>query len=176
DTCTAFRDENILDSGSTWYYVYETKDGQYVAIGSIEGRFYRELLRLTGLEGEPLPDQRDRTRWPELRARLASAFRQRTREEWCTAMEGSDVCFAPVLSLTEAPQHPHNRARSTFGEPEAAPQRAPAPRFSRSKPTVARPPAARPGEHSEEVLADWGYSAAEVQALIDSGAVSGGRR
>ena len=173
---TDARGENILDSGAPWYDVYETKDGQYVAIGSIEGRFYRELLRLTGLEGEPLPDQRDRTRWPELRARLASAFRQRTREEWCTAMEGSDVCFAPVLSLTEAPQHPHNRARSTFVEIEGVPQPAPAPRFSRSKPTVARPPAARPGEHSEEVLADWGYSAEEVRALIDSGAVSGGRR
>ena len=95
------RGENVLDSGAPWYDVYETRDGRHVAIGSIEGKFYRELLRLTGLEGEALPAQHDRARWPELRARLARAFREKTRDEWCAVMEGSDVCFAPVLSMVE---------------------------------------------------------------------------
>jgi alpha-methylacyl-CoA racemase len=158
------RGDNILDSGSPWYDVYETKDGKHVAIGSIEKRFYGELLRLTGLEGEELPAQRDKARWAELRERLARAFREKTRDEWCAVMEGSDVCFAPVLSMAEAPRHPHNVARSTFVEVDGVVQPAPAPRFSRSKPAIQRPPARR-GEHTAGALADWGFTDDEIAGL-----------
>src|SRR4029453_8769536 len=120
------RGDNILDSGAPWYDVYETQDGEYIAIGSIEKRFYGELLRLTGLEGEPLPAQHDKPRWSELRAKLTEVFKQNTRDERCRVMEGSDVCFAPVLSLTEAPAHPPNRARGTCVEVEGVVQPGPA--------------------------------------------------
>jgi alpha-methylacyl-CoA racemase len=165
------RGDNILDSGSPWYDVYETRDGKHVAIGSIEKRFYGELLRLTGLEGEDLPAQRDKTRWPELRERLTRAFREKTRDEWCAVMEGSDVCFAPVLSMAEAPRHPHNAARSTFVEVDGVVQPAPAPRFSRSKPSIQRPPARR-GEHTDAALADWGFTGDEIAGLHASRAIA----
>jgi alpha-methylacyl-CoA racemase len=164
------RGDNILDSGAPWYDVYETQDGEYVAIGSIEGRFYGDLLRLTGLEGEALPPQRDKARWGELRARLTEVFKQKTREEWCRILEGSDVCFAPVLSLTEAPAHPHNRARGTFVEVEGVIQPGPAPRFSRTPAAIQRPPA-RPGEHTEEALRDWGFTVDDLAALRAQGAL-----
>jgi alpha-methylacyl-CoA racemase len=164
------RGDNILDSGAPWYDVYETQDGEYVAIGSIEGRFYGDLLRLTGLEGEALPPQRDKARWGELRARLTEVFKQKTREEWCRILEGSDVCFAPVLSLTEAPAHPHNRARGTFVEVDGVMQPGPAPRFSRTPAAIQRPPA-RPGEHTEEALRDWGFTADDLAALRAQGAL-----
>jgi alpha-methylacyl-CoA racemase len=165
------RGDNILDSGSPWYDVYETRDGKYVAIGSIEKRFYQELLDRTGLAGEALPPQRDKARWPELRARLTEVFKQKTREEWCAIMEGSDVCFAPVLSMAEAARHPHNQARGTFVEVDGVPQPAPAPRFSRSKPAIQRPPSRR-GEHTEPALGDWGFSAADIAALRADGAIA----
>ena len=165
------RGDNILDSGAPWYDVYETSDGKHVAIGSIEKRFYGELLKLTGLEGQPLPAQRDKAKWAELRARLGQVFKSKTREEWCRIMEGSDVCFAPVLSMVEAPQHPHNQARSTFIEVAGVTQPAPAPRFSRSKATVQRPPAKR-GEHTEEALRDWGFAEADLAALRRAGAIA----
>jgi len=165
------RGDNILDSGAPWYDVYETQDGKYVAIGSIEGRFYGELLRLTGLTGEALPPQWEKARWGELRARLTEVFKQKTRDEWCRIMEGSDVCFAPVLSMTEAPAHPHNRARGTFVEVDGVPQPGPAPRFSRTPGAIGRPPAA-PGQHTEEALRDWGFSADELADLRKSGAIA----
>ncbi len=164
------RGDNILDSGAPWYDVYETQDGRYVAIGAIEARFYADLLRLTGLDGEALPPQRDKARWGELRARLTEVFKQKTREEWCRILEGSDVCFAPVLSLTEAPAHPHNRARGTFVEVEGVVQPGPAPRFSRTPAAIQRPPA-RPGEHTEEALHDWGFTADDLAALRAQGAL-----
>ena len=165
------RGDNILDSGAPWYDVYETRDGKYVAIGSIEKRFYQELLDRAGLAGEPLPPQRDKTRWPELRARLTDVFKQKTRDEWCAAMEGSDVCFAPVLSMAEAAQHPHNAARGTFVEVDGVAQPAPAPRFSRSKPAIQRPPARR-GADTEPALADWGFAPADIAALRAAGAIA----
>ena len=165
------RGDNILDSGAPWYDVYETQDGKYVAIGSIEGRFYGELLRLTGLTGEALPPQWEKARWGELRARLTEVFKQKTRDEWCRIMEGSDVCFAPVLSMAEAPAHPHNRARGTFVEVDGVPQPGPAPRFSRTPGAIGRPPAA-PGQHTEEALRDWGFSADELADLRKSGAIA----
>ena len=164
------RGDNLLDSGAPWYDVYETKDDKYVAIGSLERRFYGELMRLTGLAGDNPPKQWDRTQWPDLRARLATVFKAKTRDEWCAIMEGSDVCFAPVLSYAEAPQHPHNRARATFVEVDGIEQPAPAPRFSRTPPAIQRPPA-RPGEHTEEALADWGFSAADIAQLRQAGAL-----
>jgi alpha-methylacyl-CoA racemase len=164
------RGDNLLDSGAPWYDVYETKDGKYVAIGSLERRFYGELMRLTGLAGDNPPKQWDRTQWPDLRARLATVFKAKTRDEWCAIMEGSDVCFAPVLSYAEAPQHPHNRARATFVEVDGIEQPAPAPRFSRTPPAIQRPPA-RPGEHTEEALTDWGFSAADIAQLRQAGAL-----
>ena len=165
------RGDNILDSGAPWYDVYETQDGKYVAIGSIEGRFYGDLLRLTGLTGEALPPQWDKARWGELRARFTEVFKQKTRDEWCRLMEGSDVCFAPVLSMAEAPAHPHNRARGTFVELEGVPQPGPAPRFSRTPGAIARPPAA-PGQHTEEALRDWGFSADDLARLRKAGAIA----
>ncbi|MBI2526108.1 MAG: CoA transferase [Candidatus Rokubacteria bacterium] len=164
------RGDNVLDSGAPWYDVYETKDGRYVAIGSLEKRFYGELMRLTGLAADTPPKQWDRTQWPELRARLAATFKSKTREEWRAIMEGSDVCFAPVLSYSEALQHPHNRARGTFVEVDGIEQPAPAPRFSRTPAAIQRPPA-RPGEHTEEALGDWGFSAADIAALRAAGAL-----
>ena len=163
------RGANLLDSGAPWYDVYETKDGKYVAIGSIEGRFYAELIQRLGLEGEALPKQYDLKRWPELRARFAARFKEKTRDEWCAAMEGSDVCFAPVLTLEEAPKHPHNAARGTFVEVDGILQPAPAPRFSRTPGAIAGPPP-KPGEHTDRGLADWGFTAAEIAALKQAGA------
>jgi alpha-methylacyl-CoA racemase len=163
------RGTNMLDSGAHFYDVYETADGRYVSIGSIEPQFYAELLRITGLEEAELP-QMDRSRWPELKARLAEVFRTRTRDEWCQAMEGTDVCFAPVLSLGEAPGHPHNRHRGTFVEVAGVVQPAPAPRFSRTPGSVSRPPA-HAGQDTEAVLADLGFAPSEIADLRSSGAV-----
>jgi alpha-methylacyl-CoA racemase len=164
------RGANILDSGAPWYDVYETKDGKYVSIGSIEAKFYAELLRLTGLDNEDLPKQWDKAGWPKLRARFTEVFKQKTRDEWCQIMEGSDVCFAPVLSPLEVANHPHNKARGTFIEVEGVVQPGPAPRFSRTKAEVQRPPA-RPGEHTEEALKDWGFASKEIESLRAAGAV-----
>ena len=164
------RGENILDTGAHYYNVYETSDGKYVSIGSIEGKFYAELLRLTGLEGEKLPRQNDRTQWPAFQERLKAVFKTKTRDQWCAIMEGSEVCFAPVLTMIEAPQHPHNRHRGTFVEVDGVVQPAPAPRFSRTPSKIQRPPA-RPGEHTEEGLREWGFSASELEQLRSSGAI-----
>ena len=105
------RGENALDGASPWYQVYETSDGQYVSIANVEKKFHDELLRITGLDKENLPGQHDRKNWPKLRARFAELFRGKTRAEWCALLEGSETCFAPVLTIPEAMEHPHNRAR-----------------------------------------------------------------
>ncbi len=165
------RGTNMLDSGAHYYDVYETADGEYVSIGSIEPQFYAELLRLTGLEGEDLPWQHDRNQWPELKDRLAKIFREKTRDEWCEVMEGTDVCFAPVLSLHEAPEHPHNVHRGTFTEVAGITQPAPAPRFSRTPGAITSPPP-HAGQHTDEVLTDWGVAdAARIAELREAGAV-----
>ncbi len=165
------RGDNILDTGAHYYDVYETRDGQYVAIGSIEAKFYDELLRLSGLKGEDLPHQQDRTSWPAMKERLKALFRTRTRDEWCKIMEGSDVCFAPVLSMDEAPRHPHNRHRGTFVEQGGVTQPGPAPRFSRTPSAIQRPPA-RPGEHTEAALRDWGFAVSDLERLRKCGAIA----
>ncbi len=165
------RGTNLLDTGAHFYDVYETSDGKYVSIGSIEPQFYAELLEKTGLSGLPLPHQMDRSKWAELKERLRGIFRTKTRDEWCKIMEGSDVCFAPVLSLSEAPEHPHVKARSTFVTVAGAVQAAPAPRFSRTPCEISRPPA-HPGQHTDEALADWGLSPAEITKLREAKAIA----
>jgi len=164
------RGENILDTGAHFYDVYETKDGQYVSIGSIEAKFYAELLKRSGLEGQEMPRQMDRKAWPDLKEKFSALFKAKTRDEWCKIMEGSDICFAPVLSMAEAPNHPHNQLRGTFVEVEGVVQPGPAPRFSRTPSKIQRPPA-KPGEHTEEALREWGFSAADLDKLRGSGAI-----
>lgn len=164
------RGENILDTGAHYYNVYETKDGQYVSVGSIEPKFYAELLRLTGLEREELPRQNDRSAWSALTEKLAAIFKTKTRAEWDELLEGSDICYAPVLNMKEAAGHPHNQARATFVEIDGVPQPAPAPRFSRTPSAIQRPPAS-PGEHTEEALRDWGFETADLDRLRGHGVI-----
>jgi alpha-methylacyl-CoA racemase len=163
------RGSNLLDTGAHFYDVYETRDGKHVSIGSIEPQFYAELLEKTGLEGEELPGQHDRSQWPKLRERFAAIFKKKTREEWCAIMEGSDVCFAPVLSMGEAPEHPHNLHRRTFIERGGVIQAAPAPRFSRTPPELTCS-APHIGQDTESVLADHGFDSEEIAKLVASGA------
>lgn len=168
--------ESLFAGAAPYYDTYETKDGAYVAIGSLEPQFFAELLDRLGLDRErygamglPALDEATRTQhWPELRAAIAAAFRSRTREEWQARLEGTDVCFAPVLSLDEAARHPHNVARETFIEVEGLLQNAPAPRFSRSTLPTPHPPR-RAGEDSATVLQEAGYGAAEIEALRREG-------
>jgi alpha-methylacyl-CoA racemase len=165
------RGENILDSGAHFYDVYETADGKYISVGSIEPKFYAELLRLTGLGKGDLPQQLDRPKWPELRKILRGLFKTKTREEWCAILEGTDACFAPVLAMEEAPNHPHNRARGTFLKIDGVIQPGPAPRFSRTKAEIQGPPA-KPGQHTDAVLSSWGFRAEEISELHRVGIVS----
>jgi alpha-methylacyl-CoA racemase len=159
------RGTNILDTGAPWYNVYETKDGKYVSIGSIEGRFYEDLVRRLGV---PDLGQHDRSRWPEMHSLFSKTFRSKTREEWCKVFEGSDACFAPVLSWSEARRDPHNRSRKSFLEVAGVEQPAPAPRFSRTPGAVRRAPPER-GEGGRQALADWGFGAAEIDRLAAQG-------
>ncbi len=165
------RESNLLDGGAHFYDTYETQDGKYVAIGSIEPQFYAELLQKAGLEGESLPRQMDRSQWPALKERFTRLFQSKTRDEWCQIMEGSDICFAPVLTMGEAPEHPHNRARGTYVEAHGVKQPAPAPRFSRTPGRLERPPA-HPGQHTDDVLASFGFSRAEIAKLRESKAIA----
>ncbi len=165
------RGANLLDGGAPFYDTYETADGKWVAVGALEPQFFTALLERTGIDEPELAEQWDFSRWPELRRRLAEVFKSRTREEWCEVMEGSDACFAPVLSMAEAIEHEHNQARQAFMDIEGVIQQAPAPRFSRTPGEVRRPPPA-PGEHTEEALGDWGFSAEELEALRAAGVIS----
>lgn len=164
------RGSNLLDSGAPWYDVYETSDGKYVSIGSIERRFYAELLTRLGLAGEKLPAQLDRSGWPVLRQRFTEVFKTKTRTEWEQVFEGSDACFAPVLTLEEAPSHPHNAVRTGFVLRDGVQQPAPAPRFSRTKEQLASPPPTV-GRDTRTVLADAGYGEAEIADLEAKGVV-----
>jgi alpha-methylacyl-CoA racemase len=162
------RGANALDSGAPWYDVYETKDGKYVAIGSIEPKFYAELLERLGLSPDQLPPQHERDRWPELRARLADTFRLKTREEWTAVFDGSDACFAPVLTFSEARTHPHNASRGTFVEAARVVQPAPAPRLSRTPGRIRGAPPER-GAGGREALGQWGFSDEEIGRLAALG-------
>ena len=162
------RGVNILDTGAPWYDVYETKDGKYVSIGAIEAKFYEDLVSRLRLAVQDLPGQHERARWPELRQTFQKAFKAKTRDEWCKVFEGSDACFAPVLTFSEARAHPHNESRAGFVEVGGVAQPAPAPRFSRTPGAVRRAPPER-GEGGLAALADWGFSTAEVERLRSRG-------
>ncbi|RFU87211.1 CoA transferase [Streptomyces triticagri] len=147
------RGSNLLDGGCPFYGNYETADGGYMAVGALERQFYDEFVRLLGIEDEA-PGRKDFARWDELRSAIAERFKTRTRDEWTAVFAGSDACVAPVLSLREAPQHPHLAARGTFVEHSGITQPAPAPRFS-ATPGAVRSAPARPGAHTAEIAADW---------------------
>jgi alpha-methylacyl-CoA racemase len=164
---TENRGSNILDSGAPWYNVYETKDGKHVSIGAIEERFYQEFLKRMQLAEKDFP-QHDRSKWSLHKAAFATAFKAKTRDEWVKVFEGSDACFAPVLSWSEAPRHPHNRARSAFVSVKRVEQPAPAPRFSRTTPEIQRGPPER-GEGGAQALAAWGFDAQQVKRLTSLG-------
>ena len=164
------RGSNMLDGGAHFYNTYETKDGKFVCIGAIEPQFYAELVEKAGLDPQRFAPQMDAARWGEFKTELAAVFKTRTRDEWCAIMEGSDVCFAPVLSILEAPAHPHNRQRDTFVDVDGVTQPAPAPRFSRTPPEISHS-ARSPGQDTRAVLADIGLAAEEVDALAAAGAV-----
>ncbi len=165
------RGTNMLDSGAPFYDVYETADGEYVSIGSIEPQFYALLLELSGLGQMDIPDQHSSDDWPAMKETVAQVFRSKTRDEWCELMEHTDVCFAPVLSLDEAPQHPHNVERETFIEVDGIVQAAPSPRFSATVPEV-KGPAVAAGSDTDDILGELGKSADQIAALRDSGAVA----
>jgi alpha-methylacyl-CoA racemase len=165
------RGTNMLDGGAHFYDTYETSDGRHVSVGSIESQFYAELIEKTGLAGEELPGQMARDEWPVMQQRLEAIFKTKTRDEWCEIMEGSDVCFAPVLSIAEAPLHPHNVHRKSFVEIGGFAQPAPAPRFSRTEAELPGP-AAHPGQHTDAALADWGFSPDELAKLRESKAIA----
>ena len=160
------RGDNVLDTGAPWYNVYETKDGKYVSIGSIEARFFEELVQRLRLAN--VPPQHDRSRWPEMKALFENTFRSKTRDEWVGVFEGSDACFAPVLSFSEARRDAHSISRRSHVEVKGVEQPAPAPRFSRTPPSVRRAPPER-GEGGAQALADWGFNETEIKGLISRG-------
>jgi alpha-methylacyl-CoA racemase len=163
---------NVLDGGAPFYNVYETADGRYLTLGCGEPQFYAELLMRIGLgaeKAELLRIQSDQATWPDVKARLAAVFKSKPLTEWSALLDGTNTCFAPVLTWDEAPAHPHNAAHGTFTTVDGVVQPAPAPRFSR---TPASPPSLpdRAGGHTTEILLDWGFSQEEVSALLAAGA------
>ncbi|HBX00887.1 MAG TPA: carnitine dehydratase, partial [Gammaproteobacteria bacterium] len=158
--------------GAHFYGTYETKDGKFVSIGSIEPQFYALLLEKTGLADDPgLPRQMSRQDWPALKEKLAGIMASKTRDQWDAIMLGTDICYAPILTLEEAAEHPHNKERGTLVEANGVLQAAPAPRFSRTAPEMPGPVAV-PGDNSREILAGLGMSDSEIDALFESGAVA----
>ena len=165
------RGTNLLDSGAPFYDVYECADGKWLAIGAIEAQFYAQLLEGLGLASDDtLPDQNDAARWPELHDRIAAVVRTRTRDDWADHFDGTDACVAPVLTMGEAPTHPHAVARGAFADVEGVPQPAPAPRFGRTP--AGAPRAAVEGADAADVLSDWGIDAARVAELRATGALT----
>lgn len=164
------RVSNFLDGGAHFYRCYRTKDKKFVSIASIEAKFYALLLAALDLDPADLPDQMDRPTWPAMARKLEALFAQKTRDEWCEIMEGTDICFAPVLSFAEAPGHPHNQARSSFPEIAGVVQPGPAPRFSRTPSAIQSAPPTL-GADTSEGLAAWGFSAAEIETLLADKAI-----
>lgn len=167
------RESNPLDGGAPFWRCYETKDGKHISLGCVEAKFYDLLLKTLEIDPAGLPDQLDPAGWPEIIAILDAKFREKTRDEWCEIMEGTDICFAPVLSFGEAPDHPHNRARGSFVEVDGIVQPGPAPRFSRTPSSVKGGPPAF-GAQTEQALAAWGFPEKEIDALRAEKAI--GRR
>lgn len=168
---TTDRFSNRLDGGAYYYGSYECSDGKYISIGSLEPQFYALLIETLGIDDPSFQDQLNEAAWAEKREKLVEIFKTKTQQQWCELMEGTDICFAPVLNLAEAPDHPHNKARETFVDFEGITQPAPAPRFSRTQGEIQRS-AAMVGEHTEEVLRDWGYNSEEIKELIAANAAS----
>ncbi len=164
------RGTNMLDGATHFYDTYETKDGKWISLGSIEPQFYAELMQKAELDAKEFGAQMNPQKWPELKDKLTAVFKTKTRDEWCAIMEGSDVCFAPVLSINEAPDHAHNKARGTFVELDGVVQPAPAPRFSRTKAEI-QGPARVSGQDTYEVLKTFGYSDGEIEDLKAKNAI-----
>ena len=163
------RGVNLLDTGAHMYDTYECADGKWISIGSLEPQFYALLLEKTGLKDDPaFGSPMDAAQWPALKERLTALFKTRSRDEWCADMEMTDVCFAPVLSMSEAPHHPHNAARGTFVEADGVMQPAPTPRFSA---TVSDAPRMTKTADTDAILAELGYDANKIDALKAAGAV-----
>lgn len=158
------REDNIIDGGAPFWRCYETRDGGFVSVGAVEAEFYELLLEKLGFDPARMPHQLDREHWPAMRERFEACFKEKTRDEWCAILEGTDVCFAPVLSFREAAHHPHNRARGSFVEVDGMMQPAPAPRFSRTPSSVKSGPPAF-GAQTEQALAAWGFAPDEIAAL-----------
>ncbi|MDC1391096.1 CoA transferase [Gammaproteobacteria bacterium] len=167
---TKERMDNRLDGGAHYYGSYACADGKFISIGSIEPQFYALLLELCEIDDPEFAKQNDKQHWAILRGKLEALFITQPRDHWCALLEGTDVCFAPVLDLQEAPTHPHNVARQSFVEIDGVTQPAPAPRFSRT-PSSVQAPAAIAGEHSEAILNDWGFNSSEISALKQGGAI-----
>lgn len=165
------RGTNLLDTGAFYYDVYECKDGKYISIGALEPQFYSIMLERMELTADDFPNQHDRSQWPAAKVKIAAIWKTKTRTEWCEIFEGSDACFAPVLSMSEAPEHPHMQARKTFVERDGMIQAAPSPRFSRTPGEIQGPPA-NPGEHTHEALQSWGLSDQEISALEGAKAIA----
>ena len=165
---SASRGDNLLDGGAPFYSTYQTRDGHHVSLAPLEPKFFAELVRRLDLDPSYVAQQYDRRCWPQMRQDIAHRIGQRTRDEWSSLLEGTDVCYAPVLSIQEAPTHAHASARQAFVEVDGFMQPSPAPRFERSVPETPRP-APELGEHTEEVLLEFGFSAQEVTALRAQG-------
>jgi len=168
---TTERGENLLDGGAPFYSTYACADGKFVAVGAIEPQFYAELLRRCGADDPDFAVQLDRDRWPVMKEKLAAVFRTRTRAEWCSLLEGSDACFAPVLDWDEAPAHPHNVARGTFLTLDGVVQPAPAPRFSRTAPSAPKKSLVATGPEKQAALRAWGAPEEVVRQLESAGAL-----
>ena len=163
-TWSGEREANLLDGGAPFYDTYACLDGKFVSVGAIEPQFYAQLLALVGASAPAFSQPWKQAAWPELKAKFAALFALKTRDEWCRLLEGTDVCFAPVLDMQEAPQHPHNAARRTFVDIDGVSQPAPAPRFSRTAPATPLAPSS-PGADTDAILADWGFTAESIEAL-----------
>jgi alpha-methylacyl-CoA racemase len=164
------RGSNLTDGGAPFYDVYETQDGLFVSVGAVEGRFFAELLSRLGIGSEELPKQHDRAGWTLIRSRLAQTFKSRTRAEWCSILEGSDACFAPVLDMDECVKHPHHVARNAHVEFDGVLHPSPAPRFSATPSDIRKAPPAL-GEDTRGALAEWGFSKDEITSLQRAGAI-----
>ena len=164
------RYSNRLDGGAFYYGSYECSDSKYISLGSLEPQFYALLLEKCGIADETFKDQSDQEAWPIKREKMEALFKTKTQQEWCDILEGTDVCFAPVLNLEEAPDHPHNIARKTYVEFDGVTQPAPAPRFSRTQGDI-QSSSAMAGEHTDEILEDWGFSTSQIEELKTAGAI-----
>jgi alpha-methylacyl-CoA racemase len=168
---TDSRGANLLDGGAPFYATYATADGGHVAVGALEPQFFAALLDGLGISDDEMGAQNDRAGWPAMRERLGREFARRSRDDWAEHFDGTDACVAPVLSMSEAPHNPHNRARSTFVKIEGVSQPAPAPRFDQTPASIERGPVG-PGADTDEVLAELGFSRGEIGTLREAGAVA----